>query len=710
MDALHVNRPRLCGFITVLTVIGFSPGLLAWTPGTGNPGAVQDFTVDPLNRRDVLSFYNCVHAASENYRTRMEWTGSVAAGTAGTTGAVFREDVRRRLNFYRALTGLPADIVFDPVKNGKAQQAALMMSRNNTLSHSPPESWEAWTPEGAAAAGASNLALGNFGPGAIDAYLTDDGANNLLVGHRRWILYSKAQSMGTGDIPGEGDYAAANALWVLGDSKTAAAGRFTAWPNEGFSPFPLMPERWSLSHPEADFAQAAVSMTIDGVSVDTAVVSRADKGYGDNTIVWEPRGLPASIAGDTVCTVTVSGIGGQGMPAAHTYTVKLFDPAVLGESMTISGTDTPPAAPAGAVYTFNSIEQADAYELRVSSGSSAPWTEGAEDIPAPRITPRTTGSYPLRQTAVKRTGTQAFHLAFPDFSDQNFEVTREVRVSASSQLQWYDLGRFGTPESTLSAEVSTDSGNTWTSLFSRPGTGLNSTSWDAAFISRSVSLGALAGEMVRVRFILRGNGAGIVRSVSENDGFFIDDITITDAVELVGTTTTTLPGTATSFTLNAGTAGAPLTGGASYFLRIRPNVGTRWFGDSALKTVTAETPAGSGYAAWVTAQYPEVTEGPDGDHDHDGIPNGVEYGFGLNPAVPDASPAIPEPVLTLEALTVTYTAPATVTGVTYGAQWTADFVTWNEITDTGTGGAHTFSVPAAGRDRLFFRHRLEIAP
>ena len=693
-------------FLAIFVSMFCSRALFAWTPGTASPTAVQGFVVDPLNRTDVLSFYNCIYPASENYPADMAWTGGVAACVPGTTSATFKDDVRRRINFYRALSALPADITFDTTKSGKNQQGALMMSANNSLSHTPPNTWTCYTAAGAEAAGNSNIALGTYGPGSVDAYMRDDGGGNQLLGHRRWLHYSRASIMGTGDIPTGGSFNCANTLWVMGDFKAAPTPQFVAWPNRGFVPFSLMPARWSLSYPGANFATATVTMTVGGSSVSTPIVSNVDNGYGDNTIVWEPTGLPATIAADTVCNVTVAGISGAGVPTSYSYSVTLFDPAVLGSSVTIAGSATPPTT--GASYTFNSIAQSDAYELRVSTGSAAAWVEGAEDAPAPQIVPHTTGAYALRQTALVRTGAKAFQLAFPDFTDQSFDVVRDVMPSATSQLVFYDRGRFATTTTTLGAEVSTDNGATWTNVFSRPGVGLNSGLFDANFISRSISLAAYAGQIVHVRFILRKNGGSIVVSTTSNDGFFIDDISITNATQLVNTTTTTLAGAATSFTLNTTTAGAPLVAGTSYFMRLRPNVGCRWFGDGALKSVIAQTPAG--YAGWVATQYPSVTEGPLGDHEKDGVLNGIEYAFGLNPTVPNAASAVPQPTRTATTLTVTYTQPAGITDVTYGAQWTSDLVNWNTIADTGSGSTHTFIVSTVGQDKMFFRHRIVIAP
>jgi hypothetical protein len=48
---------------------------------------------------------------------------------------------------------------------------------------------------------------------------------------------------------------------------------------------------------------------------------------------------------------------------------------------------------------------------------------------------------------------------------------------------------------------------------------------------------------------------------------------------------------------------------------------------------------------------------------------------------------------------------AGVSGVTYGAQWSADLSSgvWTPIADTGTGTTHTFSVPVGGNPQLFLR-------
>ncbi|MCS7008524.1 MAG: hypothetical protein NZL93_01140, partial [Chthoniobacterales bacterium] len=97
----------------------------AWLPGTSQPEAVGGFSVDTADRLDVLSFYHVVYMASEGAYGRMNWTGNVAAGIAGDTALVFKNDVVRRVNFFRALVGLPASITMNLTASAKAQQAAL---------------------------------------------------------------------------------------------------------------------------------------------------------------------------------------------------------------------------------------------------------------------------------------------------------------------------------------------------------------------------------------------------------------------------------------------------------------------------------------------------------------------------------------------------------------------------------------------------------
>ena len=222
-------------------------------------------------REPVRIFFQTVYEASEGIPSG--WTGNVALGEAGSTSPAFQRAVGVRINYFRAMAGVPASVALSSSYSTPDQWAALLVSANSQLSHYPTAAWKDYTAPGAAAAADSNLILGVDGPAAVDAYIQDAGATNYFVGHRRWVLYPQTRKMGTGDIDADptGTYPAANALWVLdgmfGTARPATRDGFVAWPPPGYVPEQLIYNRWSLAYPEADFSQARVQMSRGGKSV-----------------------------------------------------------------------------------------------------------------------------------------------------------------------------------------------------------------------------------------------------------------------------------------------------------------------------------------------------------------------------------------------------------------------------------------------------------
>jgi hypothetical protein len=288
--------------------------------------------VDVRDRQAVLNFYNQDYLGWTS--AAIGWTGSQAACTAGVTSAAFKDAVAHRINYFRAMAGVPPVITFADAANLKAQAAALMMSANGNLSHSPPSSWKCYSSTGAAGAGSSNLAMGAYGWNAITMYMRDPGSGNTASGHRRWILYPPTLVMGTGDVPGGGSYWSTNSLVVFGYavSSPAPAPRdgFVAWPPAGYVPYPLVFARWSFSVAGADFSAATVSMSSNGSPI-SVTQSPIANGYGDNTLVWIPLGLGDSanwpaISADATYNVTVSNVKISGAPRSFSYSVTVFNP------------------------------------------------------------------------------------------------------------------------------------------------------------------------------------------------------------------------------------------------------------------------------------------------------------------------------------------------------------------------------------------------
>ncbi len=287
--------------------------------------------IDPKDRQASLGYFNQVYRASEGIP--IDWTGNHANCDPGVTSAAFRSAVQLRINYFRAMAGVPGIVQLSDEYNRKAQQAALMMSVNGKLSHSPPPSWLCYTAEGAEAAGSSNLYLGVYGPSAITGYMQDPGSDNYPVGHRRWILYPQTQWMGTGDIPPTSSYGPSNALWVfdenMWDPRPQTREDFVAWPPPGYVPYQVVFPRWSFAYANADFSGANVAMSTGGQPVPLSVQPVVN-GYGENTLVWEPvLSIGAPVPADTAYDVIISGVEINGVPQDFAYQVILFDPGPL---------------------------------------------------------------------------------------------------------------------------------------------------------------------------------------------------------------------------------------------------------------------------------------------------------------------------------------------------------------------------------------------
>lgn len=267
------------------------------------------------------------------------WTGSVAGCVAGTVSQEAHDKVVKRINYFRKLVGLPGNVVLDASLNAKAQEAALIMKANNSLSHYPPQSWTCWTEVGYEAAGSSNLAWSgytganaNHAVNAITGYIEDPGNGNEAAGHRRWLLYSKAKVMGHGSTTNT------NAIWVSGNSGNPIPSNmpeFVAYPTKDYMPAPLVFPRWSFSVIDANFNGVSVTMTTEtGTNVPLTVVHKAVGGggyIGDNTVVWEPQGINTAGPQDVKYHVKVDNVMVGGTPKSYEYDVIIIQPDITSK-------------------------------------------------------------------------------------------------------------------------------------------------------------------------------------------------------------------------------------------------------------------------------------------------------------------------------------------------------------------------------------------
>lgn len=391
-------------------------------------GNVKSLGVVPTRAQVVAIYYN--EYLPGNTMPAMNWTGSVATCNPGAIDVAYQQSMIDRVNVYRKLARLSPVVrnTTAAAANG-VQAAALLMSANNSLSHTPPSSWTCYNTAyagstvgslGGVAAGNSNIGLssGNsFATNAvIDAYMVDSGASNLRAGHRTSMLDAEQAQMASGVVPGGSGVPGANALWVLDfgtRSSVTSMPDGVAWPpKDAFLPYQLLPggsNRWSFQYPGANFSSATVTMTSGGAAY--APIAYDFKSTGcpsgftclpDDAIVWRPPLDAAGVNGvfytspgasDKAYTVNITGVTGSGVPTSFSYTVTVIDPSI-SPNQTISGTISNGTALSGVTFcarpatgvTCNASNTLGAYSCAVPNG----WT-GVLHAPGPtglRIKPQ----------------------------------------------------------------------------------------------------------------------------------------------------------------------------------------------------------------------------------------------------------------------------------------------------------------------------------
>jgi hypothetical protein len=535
-----------------------APKSLAGLPGGGpRPQFVTGgLTVDTSSREQTREFYNALFTASSG--TAANSTAVTASCTPGTNSPAFINATLLRINWYRAMAGMPALITFDASEGSQDQAAAVMMSEHGALQH--VGSWTGWdcfsTPATNASAH-SNLALGNYGPDAITAYILDNGANNYEVGHRRWILYPQTLVMATGDVPPENAYYSANATWVFdanyGGPRPATRTPYVCWPPAGYVPYQVVFPQWSFALSNANLSAATVTMSSNGVAVPVTLQSYVT-GYGENTLVWYPSSLNASTdtafpfgGTDTVYTVTVANVATSAGTKSFTYNVTLFDPATTGSDyspLVING----PAQPAVNVATpYNCTPSANpnitGYQWQIAQATNGNVSDNAANglvnfsiSPAPGysiITNPPTGSG------------NCFHLAHASPVPQLLQLNELMFPSNSTTLSFKSLLGYATSAETARVQVSTDGGVTWQDLYAQAG---SNGSGESSFTQHTLSLAAYAGRNTLLRFNYDFSSGSYYPQSAPYVGWCLENISVTNCQQLINQSTNATSSTNFVFT------------------------------------------------------------------------------------------------------------------------------------------------------------------
>jgi hypothetical protein len=505
------------------------------------------FSVNAQNREEVRDFFNAVFESGRGLAPN--WTGNMQNCDPGTTSVEYQDAVLTRINFFRAMAGVPADVMFNPAFSAKAARAAAIVSANAVVTHAPAESLVCYTPEGREAAESSNLALGTAGIDSIEAYMLDAG-NNFRVGHRRWLLYPQTREMGNADIdPPDGSTTRrANANWIFdsnfGTARPRTRDGFVAWPPPGFVPHKVVYPRWSFSFPRANFTNATVAVSTNGVQLPVHIENVAI-GFGEETIVFVPgqiapdaRRIHDKPTADITYVVNIGNVVIGGASTNFSYTVTVFD---AENSVATQPALTGPGQPQiGRTNRFRlpATPHARAYEFR--AGTLEPYRTIVEaDGSLSNIESSISALYPLVQSSIRVSPPNAFHLAHTTPPrPQTFTLKSVLVPSTRSELRFQSRIGAASTGQVARAQISLDHGSSWRTVYEQFGSG---GAGELSFSQRAVSLNAFAGRAILLRFEygFPFSSFNYAPGTQDQVGWYIDDIQVTFADEFVVAQTTT---------------------------------------------------------------------------------------------------------------------------------------------------------------------------
>ncbi len=151
--------------------------------------------------------------------------------------------------------------------------------------------------------------------------------------------------------------------------------------------------------------------------------------------------------------------------------------------------------------------------------------ERAEDLSGVTVQPPDP-VYSVVQSEIVAEGTNAFHLAHPPSPDlEPHHITLNTPIAPETNTYVFFESRLRSASSNQTArfEISTDAGASWTTLWSRAGTGSGG---QEAFELVSVDLGSYAGQELLLRFHYALSAGSVLVGTNTTVGWIIDDIQV----------------------------------------------------------------------------------------------------------------------------------------------------------------------------------------
>ncbi|HZR18899.1 MAG TPA: CAP domain-containing protein [Verrucomicrobiae bacterium] len=293
--------------------------------------------------------------------------------------------------------------------------------------------------------------------------------------------------------------------------------------------------------------------------------------------------IPVTSNGNYVLTFTATGLSNQVSVSISGLHNAKVDYALSYSPPSISG-PTPATLNQPNTYTFTAVPGATGYQWLQAGLAAYGLVEGAENGLA-NVTAVTTPGYSVINSDFQASGSSSFNLAHLQPTAQTLSLNANLLVRTNSQLTFAEMLGYAANNEVAQAQISTDGGQTWQTLWSEAGND-GSSPVDSSFLNQNISLGSYAGQVVQVRFTyLFLSGTYFQPQSGLPVGFFVDNIAVSNAEQVTGAVTNTVSsGSSFAFTPTLAT---------NYLLQVRPQLGSRilaW-GPPFRLSVSDSTPA-----------------------------------------------------------------------------------------------------------------------
>lgn len=211
----------------------------------------------------------------------LHWSGNLPRCNEGAISPSADHKTLQRINYFRRMARLTTNLKFDAKLSSKAQHFAMELHPNFELSEKCKET----------KVDESDIIVtaSSYASDGIHSLMLSNGDSNYTVIPRKMILQQEYPSIGHGSTNENIVLYLKEDLEKENEMQDYQQG--IAWPPNGIIPATIVPKRWSISHPNADFTKAKVKIKLFGRESPVHSEKYIHDSFGYPTFVFVPEDI-----------------------------------------------------------------------------------------------------------------------------------------------------------------------------------------------------------------------------------------------------------------------------------------------------------------------------------------------------------------------------------------------------------------------------------